>query len=211
MKIKSYEDMDEGSGTFRGQIISAEDEEKTFEQEDGTKKDQVQCHLMIKPEFEIKGETGALHEWLTYTDNKNSKLGLWQERLESLGIHKEDALEYVDLDLIFERADVNLGTEEKPFIIEDVILPLALPEDVAATPTKGTGNKKPAKKAMPKADSDIDFTELDKRLRGEGMSQAQINRWAKNEGIAKTDLNEHLESFGNKLSEDTDEDLWYIE
>ncbi|MBU2534505.1 MAG: hypothetical protein KKB37_17330 [Alphaproteobacteria bacterium] len=188
-KIWDYDKLGEGQA-FVGRVESAKWESGDYGE---------QLHMVVKPlDHDVKGETGAYHEWFKYSDRKKSKWGEFIKLLGELGINMaKGEKELEGREFRFERRDIEFGKDAETgdtFKAEDVLLPVAI-----------ENGGKSGKKAK------VDFTELDNKLKGDGMSTSQIEIWTKRNGIPKRDVNEHLTGLeeSEKL-EKTEDGTYYL-
>ena len=87
-----------------------------------------QLHITIDAlDYEVKGQTGYLHEWYVYTTQKNSKYGKFLEAIESLGITLKDIKELVGQVFFWQRKEFEFGDGIKS---KPTWIPTALPESV---------------------------------------------------------------------------------
>ena len=191
--IWNVKELKDGIEPFEGLVISAEIEPyeiKSKENGEIVAKGE-QLHIQIKPKnIQVSGSTGCFHGYYKIRDNLNSAWGLFLTKMEELGIIVESEKDLVGKEFIWEQ---KTGVElEGGMVIKKILLPIAKVNGVSKSSEPDTKM----------------FEELVQKLKDDGLTTAQIRKWAYRNKIDQKELDKFLSKL-NELKEDED-GIWRL-
>lgn len=218
---KRYDDLDESgmNAPFLAEVVHSQfpctcemctrpiPEDKQLKNEDGSPMERKpRWHIQLRPiDFDIGGATGCFHEWIPESDRKESIMGVWLKQLDEMGINIKNHEDLKGYKLIVKRDDIEFERPNKePFVIEDKIIPVRLP-DTDQTTTAQPPDDNPPKPPTETTDNP-DFTGLISILKYTGLKRSAIGKWARDHNIdpkvLDTFMKEHKDS--GALKEDSE-------
>lgn len=195
-KVSEF-DKQQNARPYKGSILSAKWEEKTTE---WGKIEQL--HLEIKPlDFEVRGQTGVMHEWYKYSPSKNSVWYLFIKALFDCGIEIDTVDQLQGKILYWTNAEYKYKDKNGVEQVKVIRLPTLPPENEEEI-IEETEEKSIEQKPIEKTIESTGFTEaLQKQFIHElrnGLTKAQMKEFCDTYNISYKELSIFMTEHINK-------------